>query len=138
MHEFTNLNPALWNGTLPDDRAPHVAAYWERCDPSFREGGVAESFTDLLDRARDTLSRLESLNADSPIYIFSHGYFINAIRSLVTVHALSDHERMKVFVPAFVANPIRNTQRIELAYNDNEWKISNQAVPMVSALSGLD
>lgn len=138
VHEFTNLDPALWNGTLPDDRAPHVAAFWERCDPSFRDRGIAESFTGLMDRARNALSQLESLPAHSHVYVFSHGYFMNAIRSLVTDPALSDLERMKIFVPTFAASPIRNTQRLELGYNGIQWKITDQTAPVAFASCGLD
>ncbi len=138
VHEFTNLNPSLWNGTLPEDRAPHVAAFWERCDPSFRDGGIAESFASLMDRARNTLSQLASLPAHFHVYIFSHGYFINAIRSLITDPELSDLERMKIFVSSFEASPVRNTQRFELSYSDSRWKITHEVAPAALASNGLD
>ncbi len=126
VHEFTNLNPARWNGSLQAERLPHVQAFWNRCDPEFRDGDTAENFMDLLDRARQTLARLQSLPLNACIYIFSHGYFMNAVRSLVSDPKLSDTERMRRFVPLFTASPIRNTQRLELSLAAEGWTFSDE------------
>jgi broad specificity phosphatase PhoE len=121
VHEFTNLAPSCWNGTLPADRLPAVEDYWRRCDPYFCDGQDAENFSAFLDRARQTLVRLRELPEEACVYVFSHGYFMHAVRCLVTAHESIDVEHMKAFVPAFIANPIRNTDRFELVPSGDNW-----------------
>jgi hypothetical protein len=75
----------------------------------------------LLDRARTTLERLETLPTESLAYVFSHGQFIQAVRSLVMDSELTDREKMRKFrgqgSPA-----IGNAERVELEYEAGSWK----------------
>jgi len=76
IEEFTYLQPSRWNGTLAADRAPHLVRYWGEADPAYCDGEGAESFSALLRRAEAALERLAALPLRGPIYVFSHGQFI--------------------------------------------------------------
>jgi broad specificity phosphatase PhoE len=116
IQEFTYLQPSRWNGTLSSERMPTIERYWNEADPEFCDGDGAESYATMLDRARATLDRLEALPAEVLVYVFSHGQFIQAVRSIVVDSELSHREKMQRFwgkgSPA-----IANAERIEM-----EWK----------------
>jgi broad specificity phosphatase PhoE len=99
---------------------PHIERYWNQADPDFWDGEGAESFTTLLHRARAALDRLEVLPVESLVYVFSHGQFIQAVRSLVVDSELSDRAKMRKFwgkgSPA-----IANAQQVELSMEDGVW-----------------
>ncbi|MDQ1450957.1 MAG: hypothetical protein QOK38_823, partial [Acidobacteriaceae bacterium] len=80
IHEFSFLNSALHRGTSEADREPHVVAYWQREDPAYSDGPDGESFTFFLDRAREAIRRLISSNPGGCIVVFTHGFFMQAIR----------------------------------------------------------
>ncbi len=121
IQEFTYLQPSRWNGTLSSERMPYLERYWSQADPEFSDGEGAESFSTLLHQARAVLGRLEALPAMSLVYVFSHGQFIQAVRSLVVDSALSGREKMQRFwgkgSPA-----IANTERIELNFSAGVWR----------------
>jgi broad specificity phosphatase PhoE len=121
IQEFTYLQPSRWNGTLSSERMPYIQRYWTEADPDFYDGEGAESFATLLDRARTTLERLETLPTESLAYVFSHGQFVQAVRSLVMDSELTDREKMRKFrgkgSPA-----IGNAERVELEYEAGSWK----------------
>jgi len=120
IQEFTYLQPSRWNGTLSSERMPHIERYWAAADPEFSDGEDAESFRALLERAKAALHRLEVLPAESIVYVFSHGQFIQAVRSLVVDSELSNREKMRRFwgkgSPA-----IANAERIEMEWREGEW-----------------
>ncbi len=99
---------------------PHIERYWNETDPEFCDGDGAESFATMLDRARAALHRLATLPAGSLVYVFSHGQFIQAVRSLVVDYELSHREKMRRFwgkgSPAIV-----NAEQIELRMEDGVW-----------------
>lgn len=121
LQEFTYLQPNRWNGTLSSERKPYLQRYWSEADPEFCDGEGAESFATLLDRARATLHRLAALPTESLVYVFSHGQFIQAVRSLIVDSESSDREKMREFwgkgAPA-----IGNAERIELRMEDGLWR----------------
>jgi broad specificity phosphatase PhoE len=121
IQEFTYLEPARWNGTLSCKRMPHIERYWAEADPEYCDGEGAESFATLLGRAKAALDRLEALPAASLVYVFSHGQFIQAVRSLVVESELSDRDKMRKFwgkgSPA-----IANAERIELRFDSRMWQ----------------
>ncbi len=59
--------------------------------------------------------------AESLVYVFSHGQFIQAIRSLIVDSELSEREKMRKFwgkgSPA-----IANGERIELSFQGGSWR----------------
>lgn len=91
----------------------HLERYGRRADPEFTDGDGAESFSTLLQRAEAALDRLLFHPTADLVYVFSHGQFIEAIRSLVIDTPLSDKEKMRKFWgkgrPA-----IANAERFEL------------------------
>jgi probable phosphoglycerate mutase len=120
IQEFTYLEPARWNGTLSSQRMPHIERYWSEADSEYCDGEGAESFGDLLTRAKTALDRLAALPAGSLVYVFSHGQFIQAVRSLVVESELSDRDKMRKFwgkgSPA-----IANAEQVELGHREGRW-----------------
>ena len=121
IQEFTYLQPSRWNGTLSVERMPVIERYWADADPEFCDGEGAESFRALLGRAQSALDRLKALPAESLVYVFSHGQFIQAVRSLAIDVALSETEKMRKFwgkeSPA-----IANAEQVELRWNAGAWR----------------
>ena len=71
-------------GLLALTRMPFIERYWAAADPDFCDGEGAESFNSLLSRVRAALTRLEGIPASALVYLFSHGQFIQATRSLAS------------------------------------------------------
>lgn len=97
IHEVAVLSSASRHNTTPEQRQPLVAAYWQRADPHYIDGPGAESFVQLIERARDTLERLRQI--DQPfVAVFGHGLFT---RALLWAHFVAppalDAERMRTF-----------------------------------------
>lgn len=118
VQEFCNLTPARFNGTTYPERAPFVEAFWDRCDPAYIDGHEAESFSQLLARARATLDRLTAFPPSADVLIFSHGFFMNAVRSLLQFSANTHRDLMLQFVPAFRAKPFENGHMLRLTIDD--------------------
>ena len=121
IEEFTYLQPSRWNGTLSAERMPHIERYWAEADPEFSDGEGAESFSALLARAKAALERLEAMPKDALVYLFSHGQFIQALRSVVIDAALAEREKMRRFwgkgSPA-----IANAESVELSLEGGVWR----------------
>lgn len=122
IQEFTYLEPSRWNGTLSEERMPHIVRYWEQADPEYCDGADAESFATLLRRAEVALERLEKLPKDALVYVFSHGQFIQAARSLVTESELSNREKMRRFWTKGKPPVIDNGQLVWLEFNSAGWR----------------
>jgi broad specificity phosphatase PhoE len=123
IQEFIYLEPSRWNGTLSKDRKPYIDAYWSAADPAYCDGPNAESFTTLLDRARQTLRRLEAQSTDSRVFVFSHGQFIHAVRMLILYPAQSDAERMRLFWRKDGLPSVLNSEVVETEWNAKGWKM---------------
>jgi len=121
MEEFTYLEPSRWNGTSRTERLPHIEAYWQTADPAYRDGPCAESFDTLLGRVELTLARLQKLPADSLIYAFSHGQFMQAVRVSLLHPQWTSQQRMAHFWPFNAQYPILNVDRLEVRYADGCW-----------------
>lgn len=102
IHECATLSDANRLDTTPEQRRPLIAAYWDRCDPHHVDGAGAESFVQLVERARGVLDRLRQLDAGFAA-IVGHGLFT---RTLLWVHFTApstiDAERMRSY-RAFLA-----------------------------------
>jgi broad specificity phosphatase PhoE len=121
VEEFTYLQPARWNGSRAAERAPHLARYWGQADPTYCDGGGAESFGTLLRRAEAALRQLSALPADSLVYVFSHGQFIQAVRAVVTEAALDDRGKMLNFWRQGEPPAIGNTERVAFRLAAGQW-----------------
>ncbi len=120
IQEFTYLQPSRWNGTRSVERMPHIERYWVEADPRYCDGEGAESFATLLQRAKAALDWLKAMPHDALVYVFSHGQFIQAVRSLVINFELTERQKMRKFwgkgSPA-----IGNAELVELSVEDGVW-----------------
>lgn len=123
VEEFTYLQPARWNGSLSADRAPFLERYWRECDPGHCDGEGAESFGAMLRRVEAALARLAALPPDSVVHIFSHGQFIQAVRSVVVDVHLDDRGRMAGFWKAGEPPVIANAQRVGFEFAHGRWTL---------------
>ena len=122
IEEFTYLQPSRWNGTLSSERMPYIERYWAMADLEFCDGEGAESFSTLLLRARAALDRLEAMRKDALVYVFSHGQFIQAVRSLVLDAELSEQDKMRKFWGQ--GSPvIANGERVDLQRKNGDWEL---------------
>jgi broad specificity phosphatase PhoE len=114
VHEFTYLNPGLYPGTTESQRAVFVETYWQHCDPHWNDGGGAESFTDFIGRVDDFSQHLQ-IRPEAWIAVFTHGYFIKALR-LRQQHpgAKVDEAFMAAFRDQRRQNPPMNAEILEL------------------------
>lgn len=122
IEEFTYLQPSRWNGTLAADRAPHLVKYWSEANPAYCDGDGAESFGTLLRRAETALARLAVLPSSGPIYVFSHGQFIQAVRAVVTESELDDRGKMQRFWRKGEPPAIGNAELVSFVYSDSRWQ----------------
>ena len=120
IQEFTYLQPSRWNGTSSSERMPAIERYWIKAVPRYCDGEGAESFATLLQRAKTALDRLKAMSEDALVYVFSHGQFIQAVRSLVIDFELTDRQKMRKFwgkgSPA-----IGNAELVELSVEEGVW-----------------
>ena len=122
IEEFTYLQPSRWNGTLAADRAPHLVRYWGEADPAYCDGDGAESFGAMLRRAEAALGQLTALPSPGPVYVFSHGQFIQAVRAVVTESELADRGKMLRFWRKGEPPAIGNAELVSFVYSDQRWE----------------
>jgi probable phosphoglycerate mutase len=135
IQEFTFLEPTSHKDSTEADRQPHVEDYWQRQDPAFRAGPGAESFTQFFNRAREAIHRLETTNPGGCIILFTHGYFMQAVRLVVRFPNATDAELMANFLRFHLVNFIQNTDSLEFAIQDGKIRIIGQ--PRLTAFSLL-
>ena len=84
IHEFTYLCPERCKETTTAQRRGWVLEYWARADPDWLDGPGAETFSQFMERAQNSLARLARLQSQKGgwIVLFGHGQFINAMRWL--------------------------------------------------------
>ena len=119
IQEFTYLQPSRWNGTLSSQRMPTIERYWAAADPEYCDGEGAESFGSLLQRAKAALDRLAAMPEYALVYVFSHGQFMQAVRSIVIDSELNSREKMQRFwekVPS-----LRNAELVRLRWTKEGW-----------------
>lgn len=122
IEEFTYLQPGRWNGTAAAERRPHVEGYWTTADPHYCDGEGAESFADFLRRVEAVLARLAGMPMGSLIYVFGHGQFIQAARSIVTDTELDDSGKMRAFWQDGAPPVISNAQRVGFRCVGGLWQ----------------
>jgi broad specificity phosphatase PhoE len=123
IHEFSFLNPSLHKGTSEADREPHVVSYWQREDPAYIDGPEAESFTLFLDRAREAIRRLVTRDPGGCIVIFTHGFFMQAIRLVLLFPDASDAELMANFQRFHFLNSIQNVDSLEFEVRNGKIQL---------------
>jgi broad specificity phosphatase PhoE len=127
IQEFSFLNPALHRGTSELDRESHVVAYWQREDPAYADGPEAESFAMFLDRAREMIRRLVQRDAGGCIVVFTHGYFMQAVRMVLLFPSATDAELMANFQRFHLLNIIQNIDSFELEVREGRIRLIGPA-----------
>ena len=113
IQEFTYLAPALCVGTSSVERKPRIDAYWDRLDPAYVDGPGAESFSDLLVRARTFLAQVRE--AQTPFNVLvSHGQFMQALHVLIDKPDIHDQDAIGVFRTQQSARPFANCERLTI------------------------
>lgn len=124
VQEFTYLEPSRWNGTAREERLTAVEAWWESADPSFLDGPGAESFSDLLRRAEDTLTRLERQPPESRVLVFTHGQFMQALGLTVIFPEKTDEQKMAMFRQFDREHPLKNCAMFSIDRPlEGSWRI---------------
>lgn len=126
VEEFTYLSPSRLAGTTQADRKPMVEAYWNEGDHAAIDGPGAESFTELLKRAKVMLDRLASSLADN-ILGFSHGQFIRVVAWFIR-HGedAGTPENMRLFREFDTKDPLPNCAGYDLELRHGRWKVVHQ------------
>lgn len=122
VEEFTYLQPGRWNGTAAAERRPHVEGYWTTADPHYCDGEGAESFADFLRRVEAILARLAELPMGSLVYVFGHGQFIQAARSIIMDAELDDSRKMRAFWQNGAPPIISNAQQVGFRCVGGRWQ----------------
>jgi probable phosphoglycerate mutase len=123
IQEFSFLNPLLYKGTSEADRESHVVAYWQREDPAYNDSAEAESFTLFLGRARETVRRLAARDPGGCIVVFTHGFFMQAIRLVLLFPNATDAELMANFQRFHFLNLIQNIGSLEFEVRDRKIQL---------------
>jgi broad specificity phosphatase PhoE len=123
IHEFSFLNPALHRGTSEADRESHVVAYWQREDPAYCDGPDAESFVFFIDSASAAIRRLISSNPGGCIVVFTHGFFMQAIRLVLLFPNSTNAELMANFRRFHFLNLIQNIDSLEFEVRDGKIQL---------------
>jgi broad specificity phosphatase PhoE len=119
IEEFTYLEPSRWNGSIYCDRLTSIEAYWKAADPNYCDGPGAESFATLLRRAEVALERLRALIGHPTVFLFSHGQFMQAVKTTVVYPQASDQEKMRLFLRNDLRPAFQNCELLHLRLCDN-------------------
>lgn len=84
VHEFTYLNPKVYNNTSVDERMKAVFSYWNSLDIHYCDGGEAESFFNFIKRMESFIEKLKK-RKEKNIVIFSHGLFIDSFKKYISI-----------------------------------------------------
>src|SRR3546814_11263167 len=90
---------------------PHLERYWSAADPDYCDGEGAESFRALLGRCEAALARLAAMPPASLVYVFGHGQFIQAARTIVADADLDERAKMRAFWRQGEPPALSNAQR---------------------------
>jgi hypothetical protein len=103
-----------------------VDTYWDAGDQSLIDGPGAESFVELLERAKTMLDQLAHSDATS-VLIFSHGQFIRAAAWFIQ-HGdeAGSPDLMKRFRELDVGEPLMNCAGYEIVMKDDQWTVEYQ------------
>jgi broad specificity phosphatase PhoE len=105
-----------------------IERYWADADPEYCDGEGAESFSILLPRAKAALARLAAMPENALVYVFSHGQFIQATRSIVIDSRLSSRQKMQKFWGKHIP-VIGNTELVELRTQLGAWQLTERQKP---------
>jgi broad specificity phosphatase PhoE len=122
IQEFTYLNPASCVGTSWIERKPRIDAFWSKRDPAYVDGEEAESFLNLLQRARIFIDDLKDIREELVIAV-THGQFMLATRLMAETPDMDPRTAMAVFHDREIRRPFANCERMELAVKDGRISV---------------
>jgi 2,3-bisphosphoglycerate-dependent phosphoglycerate mutase len=122
IQEFTYLNPASCVGTSWIERKPRIDVFWAKGDPAYVDGEGAESFLNLLRRARLFLDDLAETHEELIIAV-THGQFMLATRLMAEAPEMDPRTAMAVFHDRELRRPIANCERMELVIRDGRVSV---------------
>ena len=114
IQEFTYLSPVKCFNTTTEERRPMVVSYWNNMDPGYRDGDGAESFADMIERARKLIKNARE-RPERKIMIFTHGQFMEAIRIILKHPDATPLELMRLFNDNERGKTIRNCETLEIS-----------------------
>ncbi|MCE1009813.1 MULTISPECIES: histidine phosphatase family protein [Pseudomonas] len=121
IQEYMYLAPARCVDTTIAQRRGWVEAYWSKADPAFCDGDGAESFAELVSRARSLLDRLAEHPA-TDVLVFSHGQLINTVAWLLEHEPLEiDGRAMRDWREYEIAHHIDNGQGLSISWKAGKW-----------------
>jgi broad specificity phosphatase PhoE len=120
VQEWTFLDPSKYKGSTYESRKPHAQAFWERNDPRYRDGGISESFLDLLGRVGRVLT-LAKDRTEGDIVIFTHGHFMRVVIWSILSPTAAPPEMLR-FRRFTEAVGISNLAVLDL-YFDTQWYV---------------
>jgi len=125
IFEFTYWAPEFWENRRPESYPEEYGKYWGAADPAYRQGGGAETFSEFLGRARETLRRLAEQPDGATVLLFTHGHFMQAIRFEVLFAGQADGEKMRQFRAFDEARKVKNTQCVPAVFDGVGWTIDS-------------
>lgn len=114
IYEFNYLEPGRLKNTSEEQQMPHILKFWEKNDPAHTDGPGAESFSIFLSRVRDVIKRLTQLKSDGCIVVFTHGFFMQAVRILLLFPTATDQQLISNFRRFHFVHFIENLEAVEL------------------------
>ncbi len=137
IEEFACRQPARWNATRGSKQLPFPEGYWQAADPNQCDSDGAESFAALLRPAEAALKRLAALPEGALAYVFGHGQFIQAVRSIVVDRELDDQAKMRGFWRAGAPPAIGNAELVRIEWSGRRWRYRGSHAPKISNTSDL-
>jgi len=121
VQEFTYISPARCDGLTPADLKPLIDTYWNRLDPDFCNGEGAESFADLLFRAKSFLA--DASKRPGSGVVFTHAQFVRVVLLLVSdKDQASQADQMQSFRELRFTAPIANASVTVLISDSWRWQ----------------
>ncbi|MFN5296754.1 MAG: histidine phosphatase family protein [Planctomycetaceae bacterium] len=110
------------------DRAPRVEAYWARQDPLHRDGGVGESYADLVERVRQFLHAARGWRGFQ--VVFSHEQFMRGVALQVLTGQLQATDKsMALFALWRHSFRIPNVAVLALRHQGDAWWLATSDAP---------
>jgi broad specificity phosphatase PhoE len=124
VQEFTYLSPHNCINMTATQRRPLVQVYWEQGDFNAVDGPGAESFLQLIERAKQLLLRMEQ-HEHQEIALFTHGQFMRMVVWLIQNPLLDwSSQTMQAWRAWMLSEPIQNGQIIPIAYSRLQgWRV---------------
>jgi 2,3-bisphosphoglycerate-dependent phosphoglycerate mutase len=126
IYEFHYLEPGRLKNTSEEQQMPHILKFWEQNDPAYTDGPGAESFSVFLSRVRDVIKRLIQLKSDGCIVVFTHGFFMQAVRILLLFPTATDQQLISNFRRFHFVHFIENLEAVELEGVNGQLRMVGQ------------